>query len=199
MSDLKPLLWTRKLSYIEAGLLSLSVKKQDRNLSTGKLLTSFVLPATALIIIPALLQWNLHYKLHGIEGLKGFGIMPIIMGSFMLGWTVSIFALKGNGTLAPWHPPESLVLSDPYAHVRNPMISAVVTLLFGEAIWLDNLSILIWAGLFLSMNHLYFVLSEEPDLEKRLGSQYLHYKKQVRRWVPKITKYKADNNQTGVS
>ena len=37
----------------------------------------------------------------------------------------------GKGTLADWDPTSKLVVEGPYRHLRNPMISAVATLLVG--------------------------------------------------------------------
>jgi protein-S-isoprenylcysteine O-methyltransferase Ste14 len=33
------------------------------------------------------------------------------------------------------------------------------------------------------MNHLYFILSEEPGLERRFGESYAEYKRAVPRWI----------------
>jgi protein-S-isoprenylcysteine O-methyltransferase Ste14 len=42
------------------------------------------------------------------------------------------------------------------------------------------------AFLFFAINHVYFILSEEPGLEKRFGQEYLEYKKNVPRWIPRL-------------
>ncbi len=49
------------------------------------------------------------------------------------------FALKGHGTPAPIAPPENLVVSGLYRHVRNPMYVAVVCAIVGQAL-------LFWCG-----------------------------------------------------
>jgi protein-S-isoprenylcysteine O-methyltransferase Ste14 len=35
------------------------------------------------------------------------------------------------------------------------------------------------------VNHAYFLLAEEPGLERRFGDEYRAYKRAVPRWVPR--------------
>ena len=51
---------------------------------------------------------------------------------------VALFARVGEGTLAPWDPTRRLVVESPYRRVRNPMISAVLAVLTGEALVLGS-------------------------------------------------------------
>jgi len=103
----------------------------------------------------------------------------------MFAWTLGLFARVGQGTLAPWDPTRRLVAVGPYAHVRNPMIVGVMSLIAGEATLLDSTRIAAWAVAFFAINHVYFVLSEEPGLEKRFGADYLEYERNVPRWIPR--------------
>ena len=114
-------------------------------------------------------------------------------GGFALwAWTVRLFATVGEGTLAPWDPTQRLVAVGPYRHVRNPMISGVFAVLAGEALALGSESLAIWAGGFLAVNHLYFVLYEEPGLERRFGEAYREYRRAVPRWIPRRTPWERD-------
>jgi protein-S-isoprenylcysteine O-methyltransferase Ste14 len=92
----------------------------------------------------------------------------------------------GKGTLAPWNPTQNLVIEGPYKYVRNPMISGVFFILISEALFFSSANILLWAVLFFLINTVYFILKEEPDLEKRFGDAYRQYKKDVPRWLPKM-------------
>ena len=40
---------------------------------------------------------------------------------------------------------------------------------------------------FFVVNHAYFIVSEEPGLEKRFGDDYRRYKQHVPRWLPRRT------------
>ena len=53
-------------------------------------------------------------------------------------WTNRLFATIGHGTLAPWNPPEKLVVRGVYRHVRNPMITGVFCILLGEAVFFGS-------------------------------------------------------------
>src|SRR5919202_986332 len=66
--------------------------------------------------------------------------------------TVVLFATVGRGTLAPWAPPERLVVRGVYRRVRNPMISGVLSVLCGEALLFGSVPLLEWFGAFLLIN-----------------------------------------------
>ena len=83
-------------------------------------------------------------------------------------------------------PPRELVVRGPYRYVRNPMISGVVFVLFGEALLLLARPHLEWAILFLLINCVYIPLLEEPQLERRFGAAYTEYRRHVRRLIPRL-------------
>ena len=114
------------------------------------------------------------------------GAAVFVWGFAFFAWCVSLFARVGRGTLAPWDPTRHLVVVGPYRYVRNPMISGVALMLLGEAAFWDSGAVGLWAASFLAINHLYFVLSEEPGLERRFGQEYRTYKAEVPRWIPRL-------------
>jgi len=107
--------------------------------------------------------------------------------------TISTFIRIGKGTLAPWSPTRKLVIGGMYGHVRNPMIIGVLIVLIGESIAILSLNIFIWAGIFFITNNFFFVLYEEPNLEKRFGTEYQKYKKNVPRWIPRLKTFVPDS------
>jgi protein-S-isoprenylcysteine O-methyltransferase Ste14 len=115
------------------------------------------------------------------------GAALLVLGVALVAWCVALFARVGQGTLAPWDPTRRLVAVGPYRHVRNPMIGGVAAMLAGEALLVGSRVLAGWAALFVLINHVYFLLSEEPGLERRFGSDYLAYRAAVPRWVPRIT------------
>jgi protein-S-isoprenylcysteine O-methyltransferase Ste14 len=117
---------------------------------------------------------------------RSVGAIVFMAGFLLFGWCVSLFARVGQGTLAPWDPTRNLVTAGPYRFVRNPMISGVALMLIGEALWWGSWLVSLWAGVFVGINHLYFVVSEEPGLEKRFGERYRRYKAHVPRWIPRL-------------
>jgi protein-S-isoprenylcysteine O-methyltransferase Ste14 len=109
----------------------------------------------------------------------------IAAGLAMWVWTVRLLARIGRGTLAPWDPTTHLVVEGPYRHVRNPMITAVLCVLLGEALLFGSLAILWFALGFFVVNWVWFVLVEEPGLERRFGDEYRAYVAAVPRWLPR--------------
>ncbi len=161
---------------------------------------SFILPVTALIIIPGafLLIWPLYMDITMPElriMLYAVGGLFAGAGLFLLVMTIRLFIRRGKGTLAPWTPTQKLVVEGPYSFVRNPMITGVLSVIIGEALIIQSYSLLIWAVLFFGINHLYFILSEEPGLVKRFGEEYVRYKKEVPRWIPKFEPSKQYNKK----
>jgi protein-S-isoprenylcysteine O-methyltransferase Ste14 len=157
------------------------------------------LPGVATLLVPALLLWL------GDGPQIGFGLsLPVallpapmgaalvVQGSLLAYRTISLFARVGKGTLAPWDPTRRLVVLGPYRHVRNPMISGMMSILLGEGLLLGSPQILIWFVIFAALNALFIPLFEEPDLARRFGDEYREYKRNVPRWVPRLRPWTPD-------
>ncbi|GHT16964.1 RemK protein [Planctomycetales bacterium] len=150
--------------------------------------TTIVLPINVLVIIPSVVLYCTSYRFvanHPV--LLVFGGVMFCFGLFLAGWTMRLFATKGQGTAAPWNPPKKLVVSGPYCHVRNPMITSVLTMQIAESVLLNSWWCFGLFVLFFAANMIYFPLFEEKDLEKRFGESYLDYKRNVPRWIPRFT------------
>jgi protein-S-isoprenylcysteine O-methyltransferase Ste14 len=146
-------------------------------------LVSFILPVTVLVLIPLYIERDL-----SVEHLSALliGIILICGGVTLMIITISFFIRIGKGTLAPWSPTKKLVITGIYRYVRNPMIIGVLIVLIGESVSILSLNILIWALIFFIINNVYFLLYEEPDLDKRFGNEYREYKRNVPRWIPRF-------------
>ncbi len=114
------------------------------------------------------------------------GLAISLAGLILLVVMVRMFILIGKGTIMPWDPTRRLITSGPYAYMRNPMILSVITIQVGEAIAFASPILASLAILFYVINTIYFVYSEEPGLEKRFGAEYLEYKRNVPRWLPRL-------------
>jgi protein-S-isoprenylcysteine O-methyltransferase Ste14 len=123
------------------------------------------------------------------------GAALIVCGLALWAWTVRLFARIGRGTLAPWDPTRRLVVEGPYAYVRNPMITAVLAMLLGEAVLLGSPAVVTWFAVFLAINAVYFPLVEEPGLERRFGEEYREYKRHVPRWIPRRTRWRPRSRE----
>ena len=157
-----------------------------------KQIFSFILPITVLVLVPLWVEknWTVRAVFHLFAG-----SIIILFGLTIMAFTISSFIRIGKGTLAPWSPPKKLVIKGLYRYVRNPMILGVLIVLLGEALGLWSKNILVWAGEFFIINIIYFIIYEEPSLEKRFGDEYREYKKHVSMWIPRRTPYHPDQSK----
>jgi protein-S-isoprenylcysteine O-methyltransferase Ste14 len=113
--------------------------------------------------------------------------VPILaIGLFLMAWSVLHF-VRVKGTPVPFNPPPKLVTTGPYAHVRNPMVTGVFVLLFGLGVLLRSISLVsIFTPLFILLNVWELKAVEERELERRLGKDYVEYKKRVPMFIPRL-------------
>jgi protein-S-isoprenylcysteine O-methyltransferase Ste14 len=142
-----------------------------------------LLPVVATVVVPGAIVALSDDVDVGWLAIPGGAL--IVAGLVLWAWTVGLFATVGEGTLAPWDPTRKLVVRGPYRHVRNPMITGVIAILLGEAALLGSLSLLAWALGFFVVNAIYIPLAEEPGLVRRFGDDYLRYRENVPRWLPR--------------
>ena len=157
-----------------------------------KQLTSFLLPVFVLIVMPLLIESNFIFGMN-IISIVGLMILSIGLATMIL--TIRMFIQLGEGTLALWSPTRKLVIFGLYRYVRNPMILGVSLVLSGESILFRSYRIAVWLAVFFLTNHFYFLLSEEPGLEKRFGREYLEYKRNVPRWIPRLTPWNPQDKE----
>ena len=161
--------------------------------------TIIILPGTALVFIPAAIFYTVNDSKFSHELaapghlLFWLALMSASLGFGLAFWTVKLFMKFGQGTPAPWDPPKKLVVRGPYRHVRNPMITSVLIMLFSEAALLQSWPIAAWMMVFFIANAIYFPLFEEKDLQKRFGDDYREYCAHVPRWIPKLQPWKPVN------
>lgn len=109
----------------------------------------------------------------------------IVVGVCLWLWSVWQF-IRAKGTPVPFNPPQKLITTGPYAYVRNPMLAGVFLMLFGVGVLLQSISLtFIFTPIFILFSILEFKLIEEPELEKRLGREYIEYKKTTPLLIPK--------------
>ena len=153
-----------------------------------------ILPFTVTLVVPYLLYDSTEVLIPHTVSLKLTGWLIAVAGSALFVYTVFLFKILGNGTLAPWQPTKKLIVEGPYRYCRNPMISGVFFMITGEGLMLYSSNILAWAVAFFIINTLYFILVEERSMMQRFGSDYLKYKKHVPRWVPRFRPYRLLNS-----
>ena len=161
--------------------------------SLPRFLAALVAPILIVGVIPL---WLIHNKLAAYDtrwpsGAPLVWIAQLLGAAVFLGglalfvWCAILFAREGRGTIMPWDPTQRLVVRGPYRHTRNPMISSVLFMVAGQALFWGSWLTAALALFFFAVNHVYFIFSEEPGLEKRFGDSYREYKAAVPRWLPR--------------
>lgn len=139
-----------------------------------------VLPGTVAFLVPLLL---LAPTPPHRETWHGSGLLMVAVGTFLLVWCARDFYSSGEGTLAPWSPPQKLVTVGLYRWSRNPMYVAVALVLFGWAVWYASALLVTYALGVLAAFHLRVVFHEEPRLAAGFGEDWVCYRQRVRRWL----------------
>jgi protein-S-isoprenylcysteine O-methyltransferase Ste14 len=152
-----------------------------------------LLPGMVAVVVPAVLVAATGSAAPGWGLPPPYSLLPLLagvtaasIGLVLFVATVRMFATIGKGTLAPWDPTRKLVVQGVYRNVRNPMISGVAFVLLGESSILGSWPVLVWFAGFCLANAIYIPLVEEPGLLERFGADYLEYKRNVPRWIPRL-------------
>jgi protein-S-isoprenylcysteine O-methyltransferase Ste14 len=157
-------------------------------------MVTVVIPGTILFLtgVDTLDLWRSHPATR--VALPILGCAFICLGLVLMVATIRLFVTVGKGTLAPWNPTQRLVVQGVYRHVRNPMISGVFFVLLWEAILAASLPLLGWFAVFAVLNVVYIPLAEEPGLVQRFGDDYLAYRRNVPRWIPRLTPWDGEGS-----
>jgi len=158
-----------------------------RTLLTPAGLAFFVTFVGLFIVLPLWLDKFLGFPKLLPTSLSIAVSVPILaIGLFLVLWS-NVHFIKVKGTPVPFNPPPRLVTTGPYAYVRNPMLTGVFILLLGLGVLFGSISLIfIFTPLFVLLNVLELRAIEEPELEKRLGTEYIEYRKRVPMFVPRL-------------
>lgn len=144
--------------------------------SLSRAIVAFLaLPGTVAFLVPWLLRPD-----GAAYHPAGLGLLAV--GAGLLLWCVRDCYVAGRGSLAPWAPPERLVVIGLHRLSRNPMYVAVVITLCGWAVAFASRTLWIYAASVAIAFHLRVVLGEEPWLARAHGASWANYRRQVPRW-----------------
>jgi protein-S-isoprenylcysteine O-methyltransferase Ste14 len=133
---------------------------------------------------------------HTADALPLLGALIVILGETIRLWAVlhiGAISRTRSDRLSP------LVVSGPFAYVRNPLYLGNILLWMGFAIaarllWLTPLIVLL-----LALEYHAIVRWEEQLLEARLGESYARYARQVPRWLPARTTHSSNSGNPGAA
>ena len=96
----------------------------------------------------------------------------------------SVRTFRRAGTPVPGNRPTTIIVrTGPYGFSRNPIYLAFTLFQVGLAAWVNSLGLLVTLLPALALMMLVVVPREERYLEVRFPSEYLPYKREVRRWL----------------
>ena len=136
-------------------------------------------------------HWEFRPAFFGVDPTRILGGILIIAGVPGLVDSFARFALEGLGTPAPIAPPQKLVVTGLYRYVRNPIYSAVVAVIFGQAVLFGDWRLLWYGALLWLFFHVFVVMYEEPTLEQTFGAEYESFRTNVPRWIPRLTPWRT--------
>lgn len=122
-----------------------------------------------------------------------FGLLIVAVGEAIRFWGVSIAGseTRTTGTVGGTY----LITNGPFAYVRNPLYVGNMLLYLGVGVMSMALYpwLVILAVVWFYFQYTLIVSKEEEYLSERFGEDYEHYKRHVRRFLPRGTAYIAPN------
>lgn len=121
------------------------------------------------------------------------GFIIVLIGEFFRLWGVSYAGSETRTTSGVGGT--YLVVSGPFAHVRNPLYFGNILIYTGIGVMSMALYpyLLIIAILFFIWQYQTIIKEEETYLRNKFGKLYDDYFHSVPRWIPTFTKYKNTN------
>ncbi len=147
---------------------------------------------TGLLLL-VVLEITLLWALEQAAGLPAFslgwlnsflGLAGIVLGGFLLIWSVSLQVSEGGGTPYPGLPTEKLIVDGPYACTRNPMTLGAALLYLGIAIWMGSSAGIVLVLLVVAALLAFIYVHETRELGQRFGSEYQEYRRNTPFLIP---------------
>ena len=136
--------------------------------------------------LPSLfIEWNaeLDWPVWRSAPTGALGALMVVVGGGVIMHCTGLFAFIGRGTPVPVAPPENLVIRGLYRYSRNPIYVANAVVWLGIFLWKGHLALLLLTVMGITVTELVILLSEEPELRRRFGSDYESYCARVPRWL----------------
>lgn len=146
----------------------------------------FIVPA-AIVAVERQLAWpNAAFAGQRIAAVTLFGLCSCL--GLASGLTM---AARGSGTPLPFDAPNRLVVSGPYAYLRNPMVVAGLGQGFAVGLWCGSPAVLAYVATGGLVWNFLVRPAEERDLLDTFGSEFSRYRDEVGCWVPRRRPFRA--------
>ncbi|MBI3830612.1 MAG: hypothetical protein HY291_13915 [Planctomycetes bacterium] len=131
------------------------------------------------------------HSYRSIEIYRSYENLELLILTFVGAWAALELFRKGSGTPLPLDPTRKLVMTGPYAYVRNPMQLSGVGVAIVLAIAFESWYLAFYA-LDLVIILLFMNAWEKEELARVFGEDYVRYAAAVRNWWPRWKPYRAD-------
>jgi protein-S-isoprenylcysteine O-methyltransferase Ste14 len=162
-------------------------------------ITLLIAPIMMMVIIPQQIAISTGVRPPKFDSpgrivLATIGLALMVAGLILFSWTVILFHRIGRGTLGVGKvlgEPVHLVVRGPYRYVRNPMVTAAVSILLGEAAVTASGWLMVWAATFWSAQRIMIRFWEEPHLTELFDGEYAEFRCNVPAWIPRCSGWDA--------
>ena len=170
-----------------------SVKEYIRNISVTLLWACIVL-SFAAYLPSEMISSEKHIVIDQIGKIRFIGPILVVIG--VIGYLPCIwnFIFDAKGSPFPGDTQKYLIVKGLYRYVRNPMYISWYLIIFGEALFFQSLDLLLYLSFWIVFFEIKVIFFEERSLKKRFGETYEHYRKSVRRWIPRLTPYREKDS-----
>ncbi len=128
--------------------------------------------------------------LHYLIPIAQFISFPFTLAGIIfvaVGWAVTLWServIESYGTaLHCMKKPTTLVIDGPFRYSRNPFYLGYLIIIIGVAVMLGSLVAFIGPLIFISIISIVTIPNEEAKLQQTFSSEYVEYRRRVRRWI----------------
>ncbi|TFG20012.1 MAG: isoprenylcysteine carboxylmethyltransferase family protein [Promethearchaeota archaeon] len=153
---------------------------------------TFFIPGTVVGGIPSVLFFFFRIYIN-FRWFRYIGLILISIGFAFYLLSVIAFINQGKGTPMIYfmerveiifgREPKEFVNTILYRFSRNPMYMGVIVLTFGIGIFLESISVIVWAIIAFIGFHIVVLKLEEPHLREKYGFLYEKYCESTPRWI----------------
>ena len=140
----------------------------------------FVLPPIVVDLAAAV-----GYPARPTTVLRSIGVLLFAIASVLGLLSAFTMAVHGGGTPLPLDAPRMMVVTGPYAWVRNPMALAGLAQGMAIALWHGSVAVLAYVLAGGVLWHVAVRPFEEADLACQFGPAFHEYKNRVPLWLPR--------------
>lgn len=180
-----------------AGMTPSAASARERRRAAIGTAAFALMPATVAGAVPWLLtRWEVASPVPGGAPAQIAGALLIGAGAAVIANSFVHFAVEGIGTPAPFAPPKRLVVGGLYRYVRNPMYVSVAAAVAGQGLLLGQPKLFVALAIGAVPVVAFVRLYEEPTLAGKFGAEYEEYRRNVPRWLPRLTPWRPEGPES---